>query len=197
LGYFGVELSWDGGDSHTAARYSWGQLIAGSNLRQAGGLDRLWGRSWTSEDFLDANFAVRASFGGIANSMAIDYLAVQVHYTEQTTPRTLLSVGESTRLEFAADGSRKLAPIDWPDARVYVNGKLDAPLTEDWNRVVVTTSAPNAGSGLLLGSAESAFLTFPFHGHMDELLLFEAELSPDEIEVLDQASAGAPGQLEP
>jgi hypothetical protein len=181
LGYFSVQLSWDGGVSHTNAPYTWAQVIVNSQLRQAGGPDRLWDRSWTAANFLDENFAVRASFGGIANSMDIDFLSVQVTYVEQATPRTLLSLGDDTRVEFARDSSRALTLVGWPDARIYVNGSLNAPLTNEWNQVVILSSTPKVASDLRLGDYDSTFLTAPFQGALDELVLFAEELSPAEI----------------
>jgi hypothetical protein len=190
LGYFAVELSSDEGASHTAAQYTWAQLIAGSNSRQAGGPDRLWGRTWTSADFLDENFVERGSFGGIANAMNVDYLAVQLHYDEQATPRSVLSLTEGTRVTFADGGSMALAITGWPGARVYVNGQLDAELALDWNHVVITASNPKRASDLRVGAAPSAFLDAPFQGAMDDLMLFEAELAPAQLGGSDAGAGG-------
>ena len=89
--------------------------------------------------------------------------------------------GGTEALTIAKDSSGALRLVDWPEARIYVNGSLDAPLTNEWNHVVITSSTPKVASDLRVGDFASAFLSVPFEGAVDELLLFEQERSPEDI----------------
>jgi hypothetical protein len=182
LGAVNVELSWDGGTTHTDSRYGWGQLIIGSNLRQTGGPDKLWGRTWSAADFSAANFRVRATFGGIANAMSLDYLGVEVEYTEQATPRSILQLNPQTRLEFLDPEGRLLATSGWPGSAIYVNGSLAGELGAGWNHVVIAGPEGVAPMEVRLGMAQPAeTLSFPYDGLMDEIILFSEDLTVEQI----------------
>lgn len=192
LGYFSVELSQDGGYSHTDANYGWGQLVAGSPLQHAGGIDKLWGKSWRASDFSDANFRVCASFGGIVNTMYIDYVAVQIHYTPYALGRTLIGLTGGLELAVADEDSMEVTLRGDPGATVVVNGAVGGALLADqWNHVAVTSSLALAVSDLRLGGSVANPM-FPFHGTMDEVLLFEEALSVYELEALYRAPSCAP-----
>jgi hypothetical protein len=183
LGMLTVELSWDGGSSHTGSRYGWGQLIVGSNLRQAGGVDKLWGREWAGGEFSDASFRVRASFGGIANAMALDYVGVQVEYAPQTLARTVMGLRPGVYIAFAGDS---LASVGWP-ATTYVNGAANGRLRDGWNHVAVVGSESITASNVQLGAATLDSLSFPLEGLLDEVMLFGAPLTAAQIEGLGRA----------
>lgn len=182
LGAFTVELSWDGGTSHTDSRYGWGQLIFGSNRRQAGGPDRLWGRRWTVSDLSDDNFRVRGGFGGIANSMALDFVGVEVSYVETATPRTILALGPSITLQHAGSDGMGVSTSGWPGSVVYVNGEADAALADGWNHVAVVSQDAVTASEVRLGSTTAlAPLSHPFAGTVDDVALYEEALSERDV----------------
>jgi hypothetical protein len=192
LGSFGTELSWDGGANHTNANYSWGQLIVGSNLRSAGGADKLWGRGWSVQDLDDANFRVRASFGGLVNTMNIDYLVLEVHYAAYENPRKLLKLSDGIKLEFVAGGSSQLSISGWPGATLYVNGVPGSTLTSGWNHVVIASDTAIAVSDLQLGHVTSEYRAFAFQGDLDDVLLFGDALSAAQVDTLFQTPSCLP-----
>lgn len=170
LGAFTVELSSDDGLTHTDQRRTWGQLIAGSNLRQAGGADVLWGRSWAVDDFSDERFRVWASFGGIANAMGLDFLSVEVHYTLPPPERTVLTLNATSSLALGGADGKSLVTSGWPGSSVIVNGVAGGTLGDDWNYVVVTSSTGVPASDVQLGAGTRS----PYHGLMDDVILLDS-----------------------
>lgn len=179
LGAFTVELSSDGGQSHTSLRSTWGQLIGGSNLRQAGGADKLWGRTWTVDDFSDDRFRVWASFGGIANAMGLDFLGVEVHYSAQAAERTVLTLSEVTSIELAGLDGKTIATSGWPGSSIFVNGRAGGALGDDWNHVVVVSQTGIAATDVQLGNAVTGQPSSPYHGLMDDVALLDVAITPD------------------
>jgi hypothetical protein len=192
LGYFSVQLSWDGGSSHTMANYGWAQLVAGSPLQHAGGPDKTWERPWNSTEFSDSNFLVRASFGGIVNTMYIDYVAVQVHYAPFALGRSILSFDDRTELAFRNQAGGELAMRGANSAVTLVNGVAEGALTPGaWNHVIVLSDYPLPVSDLRLAIPQ-ALPGAAFQGAMDELVMFEELLTPDELAGFLNTPACAP-----
>lgn len=104
-GYICVQLSWDGG-------VSWTTALQTSNLSSAfatytlGGAADTWGRSWSDDDFSDANFRLRVI--DVANTASarfrLDWVGAQVHFTgtlsvdttQVTFPAIMLSGSDQT-----------------------------------------------------------------------------------------------------
>ncbi len=181
LGSFGVELSWDGGASHTDASYSWGQLVAGASDRTAGGPDKLWGRTWTRNELSDASFRVRAKFGGVVNTMTLDYLQVQIHYLDVPRPRGVLKLSDEVGVSFTSDGAG-LSVSNWPGAQVYVDGQVGAQVGEGFSHVVVTSFEAVSASALEFG--RTAAQGYPLHGVLDDVRAYEAALTGAEVDAL-------------
>jgi hypothetical protein len=190
LGSFGVELSWNAGSSVTSAGYSWGQLILGSSAQSAGGPDKLWGRTWTASDLSDANFRVRAKFGGLVNTMNLDYIEVQVQYSDYANPRNILNLNDSAQIEYTGSGL-DIAASNWPGATIYVNGAAGSTLTSGWNQVVVTGQAISV-SHLELGNVTSESPAFAFQGSLDDVALYDQALSALQVTRLYQAPVCGP-----
>ncbi len=78
-----VELSWNGGSSWTSAQSV--NLSTSEATLTLGGTTNTWGRTWSANDFSDANFRVRVT--NVANNTSttfnLDAVAVNVHYTTQ------------------------------------------------------------------------------------------------------------------
>lgn len=181
LGSFGVELSTDAGKTHTGSKYGWGQLIAGSDLRQAGGQNKLWSRSWSPDDFTDDHFRVWASFGGIANVMSLDFLGVEIWYAAQVTARTVIALSPGASVSFGGADSRTIVTSGWPDSSIFVNGRLAGTIGDGWNHVVIVSQTGITASDVQLGKVSSGQLAFPYQGLMDDVVLLDDALTPDEI----------------
>lgn len=192
LGSFGVELSTDSGKTHTDSRYSWGQLIAGSDLRQAGGQNKLWSRTWTADDFSADHFRVWASFGGIANVMGLDFLGVEVWYAPQVTARAVIALSPGASVGFGGADGRSIVTSGWPDSSIFVNGRLGGTVDDGWNHVVIVSQAGITASDVQLGSAPASQLSFPFQGLMDDVVLLDDALTPEEVSELDQPRTCSP-----
>lgn len=78
---FKVELSWDGGTSWTAAKYST-QLQTAVDVHEFGGADA-WNHTFTPSELSNANFKVRVScdLATSTNDARIDYVKANVFYT--------------------------------------------------------------------------------------------------------------------
>jgi hypothetical protein len=193
LGAVGVELSWDGGTTHTDSRYGWGQLIISSNLRQAGGPDKLWGRVWSVADFAETSFRVRATFGGIANAMSLDYLGVEVDYTERVSPRGICALSPQTGVAFSELDATTVASAGWPESVIYVNGVRDGALGADWSHVVITGPAAIAASDVQFGATSQVeHLSVPYDGLLDDVRMLSDELTPAQIALLAEQARCAP-----
>jgi hypothetical protein len=182
LGSFGVELSWDGAKTFTKAGYSWGQLIASSSTQSAGGPAKLWGRTWSASDFSDANFRVRATFSGLVNTMTLDYVEVQVNYSDYANPRNILNLNDSAQLEFTG-AATTIAATNWPNATIYVNGAPGNTLAAGWNQVAVTGSPLNV-TNLQLGNVTTESPAYAFQGSLDDVALYTGALSALQVERL-------------
>jgi hypothetical protein len=177
LGAFNVELSSDGGQTHTNQRLRWGQFIGGSDLRQAGGPNTLWGRSWTATDFSDQNFRVWGTFGGIANAMGLDFLAVQVHYLAHSSTVLALSSQASVTL---LDGET-IVCSGWPGSSVFVNGRAGETLSEGWNQVVIVSQTGISASDLQLGNDAASSPGAAYRGLIDDVALLDVALTPAQV----------------
>ena len=182
-----VELSWDGGSSHTSAGYGGSALVGSSNLSTYGGQDQLWGRSWQAQDFSDANFRVRIKLSGLLGLTAsVDYLTVQLTYSDYENPRNILNLNASAKLAFVGTGGT-LAATHWPGAMIYVNGAPGTSLGSDWNHVVVTGDQALDVSQLQLGNVTSESPSFAFQGVLDDVVLFHDRLSASQVSTLYQS----------
>jgi hypothetical protein len=179
LGNFGVELSWNGGTSVTSAGYSFGTLVLGGGSESAGGPDKLWGRTWSAEDLSDANFRVRGTYGGLVSGISLDYIEVQVQYSDYPNPRNILNLNGDARLEFTGSGL-DIAATGWSGATLYVNGAPGAALMDGWNQVVVTGPAIDV-SQLQLGNVTSESPAFSFEGVLDDVALYTEALTALQI----------------
>ena len=82
----GVELSWDGGASWTAAKIDPTETSS-EHTAVLGGVADIWGRLWTVDELSNANFRLRVSCncsGGAecdSRDYYLDWVAVNVYYT--------------------------------------------------------------------------------------------------------------------
>jgi hypothetical protein len=82
-GSVGTELSWNGGSATTTSSFVTSTLTTTGTLYQLGGPAALWGRSWSSTDFSDANFRLRLIANPSGNTVKVD--AIQVRVVHQAT----------------------------------------------------------------------------------------------------------------
>ncbi len=77
----GVELSWDGGTSWTAAKTD-SQETTGEHTVMLGGAADTWGRSWAVSELGDANFRARLTSNSDIGfrDFLLDWVAVKVYY---------------------------------------------------------------------------------------------------------------------
>ena len=180
----GVELSWDGGSSHTSAGYGGTALIGSNNLSSYGGTNQLWGRSWQTQDFSDANFRVRVRLGGLLGLTAsVDYVSVQVKYTDYANPRNIMNLNTTAKVEFIND-LMGIAATGWPGATTYVNGVPGATLGNDWNHIVITGAQALTVNQLQFGNVTSESPNFPFDGLLDDVALFQESLTAEQVGLL-------------
>ncbi|MFT3925519.1 MAG: hypothetical protein QM778_23470 [Myxococcales bacterium] len=183
----GVELSWDAGNTQTDARYGGAALVGSNNLSSYGGPDQLWGRSWQAQDFTDANFRVRVVLGGLVSLAAsIDYITVQLAYTNAQNPRNVLNLSDGAKVEFA-DAAGAISATNWPGAMTYVNGVAGARLGADWNHVLITSSQALGVTQLQLGDVKSEAAGTAFQGTLDDVMFFAETLTATQAQVLAQS----------
>jgi hypothetical protein len=79
---FCVQLSWDGGTTWTTSITS-GTLSTAETMYIIGGVTNTWGRTWTNNDFTNANFRVRLTMvaSNTSRDFSLDWVGVQVRYT--------------------------------------------------------------------------------------------------------------------
>lgn len=78
-GDIGVQLSWDGGNSWTDARTT-PTLTVNDKVVVFGGASDVWGRSWSADNFSNANFMIRLTGNPSANTIRVDALQVRVYH---------------------------------------------------------------------------------------------------------------------
>ncbi len=83
----GVELSWDGGTTWTAAKNNTTESTS-MHTNTLGGSTDTWGHTWTAAQLGDANFRVRITSNSTSSSrdFYLDWAAVQVYYTSGSEP---------------------------------------------------------------------------------------------------------------
>ena len=74
-----VQLSWDGGISWTSTKNT-GTLTTTDTVRTLGSPSDVWGRSWSANDFSNANFAVRIVGTPSSNTIQLDAIQVRVYH---------------------------------------------------------------------------------------------------------------------
>jgi hypothetical protein len=76
-----VQLSWNGGASWTTAK-STTTLTTSEATYLLGGATDTWGRTWTTNDFTNANFRVRVVMvaSSTARDFSLDWVTVKVHH---------------------------------------------------------------------------------------------------------------------
>jgi hypothetical protein len=76
-----VQISWNGGATWTAVK-STSTLTTSEATYLLGGTTDIWGRTWASSDFTNANFRIRITdvAGNTARDFSLDWLAVRVFY---------------------------------------------------------------------------------------------------------------------
>jgi hypothetical protein len=79
---FCVELSWNGGTTWTTAK-STATLSTAETIYTIGAVTDIWGRTWTADDFSDANFRIRLVpvASNVSRDFSLDWVGVQVRYT--------------------------------------------------------------------------------------------------------------------
>lgn len=188
----GVELSPDGGASHTDAGYGGVALVGSSNVSTYGGEDQLWGRTWQPQDFNDQNFRVRVKLGGLLSFTAsVDYITVQIKFTDYANPRNIMSLSETAKVAFV-DAQMGFAASGWPSAITYVNGVAGSSLSGEWSHVVITSPEALAVSALQFGNVTAEAPSFPYLGLLDEVMLFEESLSAAQVKALHGSAACGP-----
>lgn len=97
------ELSWDGGATYTTSGKSSG-VVGGSfqNYTQGGSSDT-WGRSWTAEEFNNANFRLRVRDASGTNNIALDHIQVRVYYSDPTEEQTSYYAANSLKDKTGTD----------------------------------------------------------------------------------------------
>ena len=75
-----VQLSWDGGSSWTSAK-STPTLSTTDAVYTLGSPSDLWGRSWSTSDFSNANFRIRVIGNVSSNTIRLDAVQVRVYHT--------------------------------------------------------------------------------------------------------------------
>jgi hypothetical protein len=86
-----VELSWDGGNTWTAAKQIATNLSTSQRTYILGGNGDTWGRTWTPSQLSDANFRVRITNVSSKSSpyirdFRLDWAAVKVYHTPASGP---------------------------------------------------------------------------------------------------------------
>ncbi len=101
----GVELSWDGGTTWTAAKNNTTESKT-MHTDTLGGSTDTWGHTWTAAQLGDANFRVRLTSNSTSSSrdFYLDWAAVQVYYTSGSEP-TPTPTPASVEDTYAATGS--------------------------------------------------------------------------------------------
>lgn len=185
LSGLGIELSFDGGTTHTSASYGAIALVGTfADTRGFGGADKRWGFPVTANALSDMNFRVRANFNVVVGGMNIDHLQVQVHHTDALMPRNILRLGGAAQLEFGPGGASNLTLTGWPSAQIFVNGAAENTVTDDWNHIVITSAEPLDLSELELAQVAGEDPLLGFAGELDDLRLFQAPLGAGDAEVL-------------
>lgn len=77
-GTIGVQLSWDGGTSWTSSK-STPTLTTSDVVVTLGGPADIWGRTWTVNDFSNANFRIRLTGAPNSNTVRVDEIQVRVY----------------------------------------------------------------------------------------------------------------------
>ncbi len=79
---FCVQLSWNGGSSWTTALTS-GTISTAETIYIVGGVTNTWGRTWTNNDFTNANFRVRLVMiaSNTSRDFSLDWVGVQVRHS--------------------------------------------------------------------------------------------------------------------
>ncbi|MES2966359.1 MAG: hypothetical protein V4668_01070, partial [Patescibacteria group bacterium] len=75
-----VELSWNGGANWTTVKTT-PTLTTGDAVRTLGSPSDLWGRTWSSSEFSNGNFAVRITGAPSSNTIRLDAIQVRVYHT--------------------------------------------------------------------------------------------------------------------
>jgi Fe-S cluster assembly iron-binding protein IscA len=78
-GAVAVALSWDGGTSTTTVQTT-GTLSGTDTVVTLGGAADVWGRTWSADNFSDANFKVRLVALPSGNTVQVDAIQVNVHH---------------------------------------------------------------------------------------------------------------------
>jgi len=115
----GVDLSWDGGTTWTAIKNDSSEPTSETTVVLGGPADT-WGRTWSPNEFSNANFRVRVHcYSSTINQrdFRLDWIPVQVTYTPAPTP-----VGEYGIV--AQAGSQTI--------QVYVKMEDDGPVILSW-----------------------------------------------------------------
>lgn len=72
------QLSWNGGSTYTATKQI--TLSTIENTLTMGGAADIWGRTWSSNDFSNANFRIKLGGDTPFYSFSVDHIQVKVYY---------------------------------------------------------------------------------------------------------------------
>jgi hypothetical protein len=92
---FVVDLSWNGGTNWTSTTLKTGQFGTSDTTRTVGSTTQTWGRTWSADDFTDANFRVRLTTDLGSGTLSVDYVVVRVYYTATHTINASADTGGS------------------------------------------------------------------------------------------------------
>ena len=135
----GIRLSWNNGSSYTSQQ---SQLLEeGESTKTFGGTSDTWGRTWSVNDFSDANFALKiqaidpGSGCDDEDDIYVDWVRLQVHYT--TPPATInaqkVVCDNESKLPNAGDGvNEDFTNITGSTAADYVEAHDGCELA-DWS----------------------------------------------------------------
>ena len=104
----GVELSWDGGTSWTAAKTDMVESTS-EHTTVLGGATDTWGHAWTVSELSDANFRVRlTSNSNQTRDFFLDWVPVNVHYVEPVDLALILDSWTTGTTHTVSAGSDRL-----------------------------------------------------------------------------------------
>lgn len=184
LGNLSAALSWNQGQAHTTSKSEFSVLGLGGVSATVGGPTDTWGRTWTASELSDAAFRARASYSSIAGTMLLDHIQVKVHYSPTAHGRQVFNLNGVTQVAFSGTTPDELLLENWPGAAVYVNGEPGSTLSNDWNFVVITGPTAQALSTFQMGRGAGGAFAFPFHGMLDDVKVFEQELTAEQVAAL-------------
>jgi hypothetical protein len=162
-----VLLSWDGGASWTAAS-STPALSTSEVTYILGGAGDTWGRGWSAADFSNANFRLRVVnvAGDLGRDFALDWVAVNVYYTEAgeptntPTPSVTPTPGSSSSTGFVSP--QQDAAVNSGDDNGFQTNPAQAYSDDGLRAEDVNSGSSNSTDCSHNGKDRHRFFSFPF-----------------------------------